>query len=105
MLQMRVMDIIGLGLGLGLVLGWYFSGKNWIISNIIYIMIFLALVKIIKFGSLRMAALAYFCVAICNIVFIVLIQKLRQVYFNNIILFLFNNPFFIFCPCINFTPN
>ena len=105
MLQMRVMDIIGLGLGLGLVLGWYFSGKNWIISNIIYIMIFLALVKIIKFGSLRMAALGYFCVAICNIVFIVLIQKLRQVYFNNIILFLFNNPFFIFCPCINFTPN
>ena len=104
-LKIRLMDVIGFIIGVGIVCAWYFSNKNWIISNIIYLMIFLSIIKFIKLDSLKMATLTFVCVAICNILFILLTQLVLHVYFNDIILYIFNNPLFIFCPCINFIPN
>lgn len=59
------MDIIGLIFAAGMVLAWYFSSRNWIISDIIYVMIFLAIVKFIKFGSLKIAIVSFICIAAC----------------------------------------
>lgn len=99
------MDVVGFAIGVGVLCGWFFSGYNWIISNFIYICIYVAAIKLVKFGSLRIAALTFFSTASLNVIFIVLTQVFRHVYFNGLILYIFNNPFFIFCPCINFTPN
>lgn len=101
----RIMDLSGLLVGVGLVCAWYFTGYNWILSDIIYMIIFLAVMKLVKFDSLRIAAITFFFTALCNISFILMTQFIRHVYFNNVILYIFNNPLFIFCPCINFTPN
>ena len=104
-IPLRVMDLLGFTVGVGLECAWFFTGYNWIISNIIYILIFLAIIKFIKFDSLKIAAITFACTAFCNIIFIVLTQFVRQIYFNDLILYIFNNPLFIFCPCINFIPN
>jgi len=99
------MDGIGVCMGVGVVAAWYFTNKNWISSNVIYSMIFLAIIKLVKLGLLKMATITFIFTAVCNILFIILTQTVRKVYFNDIILYIFNNPFFIMCPCINFTPN
>lgn len=103
--KFRIMDALGIALGIGLVCAWYLNNKNWILSDFLYIFIFIAIVKFIKFGSLKMAFFAYLSVAILNSTFILISQYALLYYFNNIILTIFNNPFFIFCPCINFIPN
>ena len=104
-IQIRYMDILGFLLGLGLLLCWFLLNKNWIVSDIIYCMMFLAIVKCIKFGSLKIATITLLSTAGLNLLFIILTQTIKHAYFNNIILYIFNNPFFIFCPCINYTPN
>lgn len=103
--KLRLMDVLGIVIGIGLVCAWYLNNKNWILSDFLYAFIYLAFVKFIKFGSLKMAFFAYLLVAILNASFILISQYALQYYFNNIILTIFNNPFFIFCPCINFIPN
>lgn len=99
------MDVIGFFVGVGLVTAWYALDKNWIISNIIYIAMYTAFIKIVKFGSLQTAAIVYFIGAICNTTFIILTSKIREIYFNDLILTIFNNPFFIYCPVITYSPN
>lgn len=99
------MDALGVAIGIGIVCTWYLIDKNWILSDFLYVFIFLAVVKFIKFGSLKMAFFAYLATAILNATFILISQYALQYYFNNIILTIFNNPLFIFCPCINFIPN
>lgn len=99
------MDLMGLIIGLVLVLAWYLDNKNWILSDILYVIIFLTIIKLIKFDSLKMAFISYVCAATLNVIFICVSQYALQYYFNNVILTIFNNPFFILCPCINFIPN
>lgn len=67
--------------------------------------IFLALIKFVKFGSLKMAFIAFVSTAVLNVAFIVYSQVKNDAYFNNVILYIFNNPLFIFFPCITFTVN
>jgi hypothetical protein len=101
----RLMDIFGLILGLGIVAGWIFSGKNWIISDIIEIAMFTAAIKIFKFDSLKIALIAYICIGLTDIPFIIATSITKRAYFNNIILSIFNIPFFVMCPVINYFPN
>lgn len=65
------MDILGLLFGIGILCIWYFINMNWIISNFIYVCMFLC---IIKFGSLKMAFITFCSTAILNVLFIVLTQ-------------------------------
>jgi hypothetical protein len=99
------MDIIGFLFGSGMLILWYFSNKNWIISDIVYTMILLAIVKFLKFGSLKMAFITFWLTALLNIVFILITQFYLKMYYNNLILYIFNDPLFILTPCISFTPN
>lgn len=98
------MDVLGLVVGMGILCGWYMSVRNWIISDMIYTCMFICIIKLVKVGSLKIGVLAYIIIGISNIIFI-LITYYKNIYFNNIILTIFNNPFFIMCPIINFVPN
>ena len=68
----RVMDLMGFALGVGAFCGWLFSGTNWIISDIIFIVIYVALIKVVKFGSLKIALASFACSLVLSIVFITL---------------------------------
>lgn len=103
--KIRFIDFIGIALGVAFMCAWYFSGYNWIVSDLIYSMMLLSLIKLIKFGSLKMALFAYLSTAILTTIFIVITQSIKNMYFNNLMMSYFNNPLFIMCPCINFTIN
>jgi hypothetical protein len=66
---------------------------------------FTAAIKIFKFGSLKIALLAYIFIGLTDIPFIIAISLTKRAYFNNIILSIFNIPFFIMCPIIDYFPN
>lgn len=54
------MDIFSLVIGLAWGFGWWFSGKNWIVSDIINIAITITIIKIIKFTELKVAVISFF---------------------------------------------
>jgi hypothetical protein len=46
-------------LGLSLVFAWWFSNKNWILSDCLSICIVVSAIKIFKFVSLKIALVSY----------------------------------------------
>lgn len=58
-LVVRVMDVISLGVSLGVCFGWWFSGKNWVINDVISIAIIIAAMKFLKFVSLKQAVTCF----------------------------------------------
>lgn len=91
----RVMDMLGLAVGIGFICAWYYTGTNWIIGDFIYMCIFLATIKLIKFGSLKMTVIAFIISMVLDISFIMLAEFVNGIYFNNAMLSLFNNPLFL----------
>lgn len=71
------MDIIGLLVGAGALTGWFFYNTNTIVSDIIFVLIYFALIKIIKFGSLKIALITLACSLILSIVFVVLYTQMQ----------------------------
>ena len=71
-IQIRVMDIIGIFIGIGFIVSWFLTFTNWIIGDIICLASLLAIIKLIKFGSLRMAIIFFIVSTIVNIIFIVM---------------------------------
>lgn len=103
-IRIRIMDVLGIIFGFGIASLWILTGKNWIISDVIYFFMYTTIIKTIKYGSLKIALAAYIIIGIADFVFII-ITYMENYYFNNIILTIFNNPFFIMCPTINFVPD
>lgn len=99
------MDVIGIIVGIGFMCAWYFTGTNWIIGDFICLCILLTTIKIIKFGSLRIAIIAFAVTSILDVVFIILAQIMNGVYFNNAMLTVFNNPLFLVMPALVHYPN
>ena len=64
-LTIRVMDILGFVIGVGVEIGWWFSGYSWIISDIIFTCMMIATIKLFKFWSLR---IALFCFVLLTLV-------------------------------------
>ena len=95
------MDLFGFLLGAGALVGWYFSNGNTVISNIIFIFIYVAIIKVVKFGSLRLALVTFICSLILSIVFTILIAEsntyMTMVYSNN--------PLFLAAPTFARIPN
>lgn len=71
-IKIRVMDVIGIIVGIGFMCAWYFTGTNWIIGDFICLCILLTTIKIIKFGSLRIAIITFAVTSILDVVFIIL---------------------------------
>jgi hypothetical protein len=93
-IKVRIMDFIGFILGIGIMVGWFFTPSNWIFSDIIFIFIYVFLIKTIKFGSLKIALANFFCSLLLSIVFVVFSVK-TSIYAdeNN-----FNNPLYLLAP-------
>lgn len=68
------MDIVGIVIGIVLFLYWAFVNINWIISDIMYFAMCTAIIKFIKFDSLRIATFMFICVAGIDLFFILFLQ-------------------------------
>ena len=51
------MDILGLLIAIGSGFAWFFTSKNWIISDLICIAIVISVVKVFKFTNLKYATI------------------------------------------------
>lgn len=105
MWKVRVMDCIGIGLGVCILASWFILDKNWIVGNFIYCFIFVATLKLVKFGSLKMATITFVVTMSIDVFFIGLAWGINKIYYNNAILSIFNNPLFLMVPTISHYPN
>ena len=68
------MDGISFLVGLGVCLGWWFSNKNWIVSDIVSICMIVAFIKVLKFTQLKMAVISYFVTITVQMIFVIVIN-------------------------------
>lgn len=102
--RIRIMDIIGFCIGFGVLCAWFFTGQIWMVSDLIFVFIFITLIKVIKFGSLKIALINFICTLILDLIFITVTEVIRKTYFSTNIN-IFNNPLFLTAPIIAFIPN
>lgn len=102
--RIRLADISSLSIGLGLTFLWWFTQKNWIVSDIISICIIISIIKVFKFVSLKIAVLSYVVVVSLFILGVILPEVTKgeesTSYFIGI-----NNPFQFQIPTISPTYN
>lgn len=53
------MEVVSILCGVGVCLGWYYSGKNWIVNDIVCMCMIIGFIKILKFTSLKMATITF----------------------------------------------
>lgn len=70
--RVRVVDGVGVVMGIGVLCGVYFSHFNWIVCDVVFLIIFVASIKIIKLGSLRISLLAFALSLLLSITFVIL---------------------------------
>jgi hypothetical protein len=57
--EVRVMECVSVVVGVGTVVGWWYSNHNMLINDIVCICIVVACIKILKFTNLKIASLGY----------------------------------------------
>lgn len=75
---------MGVVIGFGMTLGWWFSHKNWIVSDIISLCIVISFIKAFKFVSFKMALVSYI---LMNFVFILGAVLTSELHKQNFILY------------------
>lgn len=80
--RLRITDVIGFLLGVGIMCVWYFSGTNWLVSNIIFVFIYLSFIKIVKIGSLKLLVLIYIGTVVVDGIFYKTFQKINNEFTN-----------------------
>ncbi len=90
--------MIGFICGLGSMFAWWYTHKNWIISDCISICMVVSFIKIFKFVSFKIALLSYFLVLVIVTIGDVLSVLLNQLNFQIYFLFSNNNPFIFQIP-------
>lgn len=58
-ITVRVVDIVSLGIGVVVTFIWWFTHKNWIVSDFITICMVISAIKVFKFTSLKLALISY----------------------------------------------
>lgn len=100
----RIICVCALGIILagGALVGLYYSHFNWIVSDLIFLVIFISIIKVVKFGSLKISLLAFCLSLTLSISFIILTELITKAYLETSY---FGNPLFLACPNIIKIPN
>ena len=80
------MDMIGFVFGFGLCFVWYFSDKNYIISDLIFICIWIAGIKILKFTNLKVITFALVVLIIKSAIIIVVLELIFNLSYDSYLL-------------------
>ncbi len=59
--EIRVIDILSLFISVGIAVGYGFSGKNWILNDVLCLCLVIASIKIFKFTNLKIALVGLIC--------------------------------------------
>lgn len=88
----RSMDILSFLLASGLVIGWWFSHKNWILNDIISVCICITFIKLFKFISLKTALIYGVVIVAIEVTIALSIHYEIGTSYNILLLNNFNNP-------------
>jgi len=99
-IPVRYIDVLSLLMGLAWLMIWWFTGKNWIVSDLVSICIVWSIVKVFKYTSLKIAIFAYLLFLSLQIVGFVL--TIVQDNKDSVVFFLYtlNSPFQFQMPVI-----
>jgi hypothetical protein len=92
-LRVRVMDLMGFGFGCLLVGGWWAADRNWIYTDIMAIMLIIAIIKVFKFVSFKVALIAYFIMVTMYIAASVIIVFVYQNQYDSYTVALLRTPY------------
>jgi len=95
------MELISLVVGLGLTLGWFFSGKNMIVNDIICCCMIVGFIKILKFTSLQTAGICFLITMAVQMTFVIVIHFKTSTTYNLLFLNKYNFPVELQMPTIN----
>jgi hypothetical protein len=56
--KVRIMDILSLLIAIGMVIGYFFTYKNWILNDVLCVCTIVASIKVFKFTNLKIAIFA-----------------------------------------------
>jgi len=99
-IKIRVLDIVGVLLSIPVACGWWFSQKNWIISDFISTCMILSCIKIFKITSFKIALLAYALLFILYIISAILPFITNKSSVNFFFIYAFNTPYQFQIPVI-----
>jgi uncharacterized paraquat-inducible protein A len=98
------MDVLGFLLGVGVISVWFFTGRKWMASDVIFIFIYISTIKLVKFGSLKIGFINFISSLILGIIFIALIVVFNKASLFEIV-YISANPLYIISPIISKIPN
>jgi len=87
--------------GIGLTIGWYFSGKNMILNDMVCCCMIVGFIKILKFTSLKITGLCFLITMAVEMTFVITIHFLVGSSYNDIFLNDYNFPLELQIPTIN----
>ena len=80
-------------IAVGFTIGYYYSNKNWILNDILFVAIVVAIIKIMKFTNLKITLFALIVGLAVQMTFVSIIHYLTDTSYNDLILNEFNYPF------------
>lgn len=83
-----------------MVVGWWVSNKNWILTDLISLSIIVASVKVFKFISLKMALFSFFITICVEVGTLIVIQKTKGTSYDDYLLNSINDPFQLQIPTL-----
>lgn len=81
-INIRVIEFIGILVGVGMTLSWWFTGRNWILNDILCLCAVATAIKIFKFTSLKMATMGVLSIILVELLFLLLMYFIPQENYN-----------------------
>jgi len=86
------MELISVFVGIGLTFGWFFSGNNFIVNDIICCCMIIGFIKILKFTSLQTAGICFLITMALEMTSIITIHFKYDYAYNLLFLNKYNFP-------------
>lgn len=104
-LRVRIMDVIGFLVGFGICFVWYYTDKNWIVSDFIFFCIWISGIKLFKFTNLKVITFTLFVMIGVSLIVLVVVEIALGISYNSNLFNHFNSPLFLQIPTISHVPN
>jgi hypothetical protein len=96
----RILDVLGVLMSIPVVVGWWVSGRNWVFSDILSVVLIVSIIKVFKFVSFKVALVAYLIILALYVTSSVVIAAKYQNQFSQAYINQANTPYQFQIPLI-----
>lgn len=102
--RVRVLEVVSSLVSTGALIGWYFSDNNILVDDLICLCMVVAFIKILHFGSLKLAGLAILTTVTIELIFQLIPHFQNYQNYNVVFINRFNSPFLLQIPMFSLYP-